>query len=224
MSWASSSKSKTTDSSSSGKEPENLADHAIAQARKRVLFLWKTIWGALYKGHPKASFYRIDELQALCLAAGGAYFEGAKKKSFLGPLDTALTYNAGQTLSNFKMEKDTSLELYSRLIEILEAYSKEIKSVAKIEELLREGQVPLREPTEQDWNKVWEEIAPLVLSTGRKLTLYHTRLYLLEMEIEKEALGQKSADDFSWTWIRDLVYPRTSSKKLAISSTMSMSE
>ena len=178
--------------------------------------MWKRTVEGLYKAHPKTSFYFLDELKALCRGAGQGLLDPDAESPLL-PLEHALDYtNYGykNNLLSLKLELNTPGRVRDDVIELLKAYCFEAGALDDIEEQLRRRQVPLREPTsDDDWLVTWELIETDVLQTAKKLMLFHARLQVLQYEIEKEALVNRSEDQLQWVYISELAYPVRHSRK-----------
>ncbi|KAI9898903.1 hypothetical protein N3K66_005364 [Trichothecium roseum] len=181
-----------------------------------IIAMWKRTVEGLYKAHPKTSFYFLDELKALCRGAGQGLLDPDAESPLL-PLERALDYtNYGykNNLLSLKLELNTPGRVRDDVIELLKAYCFEAGALDDIEEQLRRRQVPLREPTsDDDWLDTWELIETDVLQTAKKLMLFHARLQVLQYEIEKEALVNRSEDQLQWVYISELAYPVRHSRK-----------
>ncbi|KAJ6441522.1 Peptidase M20 domain-containing protein 2 [Purpureocillium lavendulum] len=185
-----------------GRSPENIRDE-IART-------WKTVWEALFKRHPRASFERFDELRLLCQGAG-ATLEHPRPKQLLGALDGALDYDSpcSSGMRSLKVEKNTSTQQLDALLELLIAYVPELAAVDEIEARLRDAQIGLREPTVEEWHRVKNDVLPLAEPVGRRIRHYNARLQLLQIDIEKEALAQwQDGGHPEWIHFESLVYPR----------------
>lgn len=196
------SRSKTT----KGQQPQNTEDDDPVLAQ--ITTLWKSTFEALYKSGIKARRYRFDELQALCLGAGASIVD-TPAPELLGPLGQALKYDFGERHSfhTFRVHKSTSSELKESLKQTLDAFAAEIGQVDLLENLLRERQVPLREPEDSDWEGTLEMIRPIMVSTGRRLLHYDARLRVLQMDMEREVRAEEVSGNDGWVVLRDLVYP-----------------
>ena len=176
--------------------------------RQQLVRTWQTVWEGLYQQHPRASCFRIDELRFLCYGAG-ATLDEARANQLLGSLDDALAHGHSHSpgLRYIQLEKNTSTQHLDALFELLNAYIAEIEVVDKLEALLRDAQVGLREPKMQDWEPVKQAIPPLVESAGRKISHYNARLHLLQLDIEKEAYTQRPDKAPEWVTLESLAYP-----------------
>jgi hypothetical protein len=103
----------------------------------------------------------------------------------------------------------------------LKAFEKEIEPLREVYAVLRSLQVGLREPTEDDQQKVVKDVQPLAEPLGKRLKHYDARLGVLGMDMWEEAMrvkeergkeegrsGEVKVRDVKGTRVKDIVYPR----------------
>ena len=205
---------------------EPTLDQQREDLRQKIISLWKTVWDGLYQTHSGKGSYRISELQTLCAGAGMSSYDG--KSCPLSALDSALStsysWHHGRSsggLENLKLYDELSLETLNSVLEVLKAFEKEIEPLREVYAVLRSLQVGLREPTEDDQQKVMKEVRPLAEPLGKRLKHYHARLGVLGMDMWDEAVrvkeergkeegrsGEVKVQDVRGTRVKEMVYPR----------------
>lgn len=187
----------------------------------RITELWKAAWEDLCHFSPQSSTLRIEVLNALCNGAGASIVIRSDKNEpnpDLPYLERALRSASGP-LQGFRVHQGNLPKLKDASIEIFEAYGRELGSIDKIEQILRDKQIGFREPGENEWAIVQQEMLPLITSTGKKLLHYHAKLRVLQLDIEEDVVvkGLHKATD-GWVRPYSVLYPSRSGYKFSSSA------
>ncbi|PWI64542.1 hypothetical protein PCL_09555 [Purpureocillium lilacinum] len=182
---------------------------ASEEIRLRIISTWKAVNEGLFRCSCNDYLTRVDELRALCLGAG-ASTHATPTKQLLGKLDEGLSCGSRESpgFKSLKLEKRTSKHLLLSTLNLLAAYAKEIEVVNNIQMRLKAAQVGLREPEAVDWASVQGEIASLADSAGTKLIHFHWTLFVLQLDIEKEARGHLIDGGLEWVYLYLAAYPK----------------
>jgi len=215
--------------------PETIEERQRQELLTHIVDLWKKVWFGLYQvkeSDSSRAIYHVERLRKLYLGAGMSARAVIEENNSLSETETNSS-TAGLGLLNralspryiFRDNGLPSLILYDGLslrtlrsvIELLEAYEREIESLAPVYSLLHQLQIETRLPTPEDEQKVLRDFPPLADPIAKKLLHYDARLGVLNMGIEDEAsaiTGDSTARD-GWLVIdRVLKKPRRTAKSL----------
>ncbi|KAL1845784.1 hypothetical protein Plec18170_009588 [Paecilomyces lecythidis] len=206
--------------------PETLEEKQRQELYRRIIDLWKTVWLGLYQRHDNKGQYHSDRLRALYLGAGMSTrmvnydpdaddADNAKNPVGLGLLGVALSQQfhahngLGGGFSGLKLYDGLSLRTLESVIEILEAYEREIEPLGEVYAVLRRLQVGLREPTTDDEEAVMQNYPPVADPIARRLLQYNATLDVLAMQIYDEMTALYDDPKLRIGWlVQDEVFPR----------------
>lgn len=123
----------------------------------------------------------------------------------LQPLCTALTHVGPRNLKLFDGLGVASLEA---VIELLEAYDREIASVGALYQILRGLQVGYRMPTEDDEKAVLDQFVPVADQLARRILHLDARLDVLVSRLGDEFWNDYGPVEGQDGWfVHDILYP-----------------
>jgi hypothetical protein len=174
----------------------------------KILSLYRIAWLGIYQVHDEHGPDHATRLAELFMGAGMSSYVDKSEEEFnnrhgnnprtytgaesrvLNPLFMALRKNGLKNLKLFEGISVTSLEA---VIELLEAYMKEATAVNGLYYLLRELQVGLRIPTEDDEQAVLEQFIPVANQSAKRLLHLDARLKVLVSDMEDEFWNEYGA-------------------------------
>ncbi|KAJ5802389.1 uncharacterized protein N7503_004839 [Penicillium pulvis] len=189
--------SQGPDSSSSGNARETSASEQT-EAEKRLALqgvitaLWKEaylglcrVWGHTGPTHATRllELYAGAGMSARLLLCKGKNTSAINQD--LGLLGVALEQSQLQGLILYKGLPTSWLE---SVIEILEAYKRQVASLNELYGILRKLQVGFRQPTLEDENRVLEQFSPAAENLAKRLLHLDARMKILRSEL------------FDWDW------------------------
>ncbi|KAJ5937034.1 hypothetical protein N7466_003484 [Penicillium verhagenii] len=138
-----------------------------------------------------------------------ARYTGAES-CVLNPLWTALNKKGLMSLKLFEGPSVTSLEA---VIQLLEAYVKEVAGVDTLYQVLRELQVGFRTPTEVDEQAVLKQFVPIANQFAKRLMHLDARLKVLVSDMEDEFWNEHGAAKGREGWlVHYAVFPPSSAR------------
>jgi hypothetical protein len=206
--------------------PVTIEERHRQELLTHIVDLSKKVWFGLYQVKDSDRTYHVDRLRKLYLGAGMSRI-GIEENDSLPNSSTAGLGLLEQTLSTaiFRGRGLAGLTLYDGLslgtlrsvIELLEAYEREIEPFGQVYSLLRQLQIETRLPTPEDEQKVLTDFPPQADPIAKRLLHYDARLDVLGIDIEDEASaihGDSTARE-GWLVIdRVLKRPRKAAKSL----------
>jgi len=225
------------DSPASLKKIPSASNDIITEEKKleaKIFSLYRLVWLGIYQVHDKEGRTHASRLAELFEGAGmSSYVDKSKQEPsdqqrnslrsrigaescVLDPLWTALKKKGPMSLKLFEGMSVTSLEA---VIELLEAYAKEIDSVNALYQLLRELQVGFRTPTEDDEKAVLTQFIPAANDFARRLLHLDARLKVLVTDMEEQFWNEHGAVKGREGW---LVHYELFSQSLARGKKMSL--
>lgn len=174
----------------------------------KIFCLYHLAWLGIYQVHDEHGPDHATRLAELFMGAGMSSYVDKSEEEFnnrhgnnprtytgaesrvLNPLFMALRKNGLKNLKLFEGISVTSLEA---VIELLEAYMKEATAVNGLYYLLRELQVGLRIPTEDDEQAVLEQFIPVANQSAKRLLHLDARLKVLVSDMEDEFWNEYGA-------------------------------
>ncbi|KAJ5984641.1 hypothetical protein N7481_006740 [Penicillium waksmanii] len=214
---------------------------AITEEKKlvdKILSLYQAAWLGIYQAHDKVGRSHASRLAELFYGAGmSSYVDKDEQEPsdlhrntrgrwkaetrVLDPLWTALSKEG---LSSLKLFEGLSVASLESVIELVEAYVKEVASVNALYKLLRDLQVGFRTPTEDDEQTVLKKFVPALNDFARRLRHLDARLNVLVTDLEEEFWNKHGAVKGREGWrVHDVLFPRSSArtgKKISLSSSM----
>lgn len=159
---------------------------------EQIVHLWKKVYLGLYEIEDSDKYRarsHYDRLEALYLGAGltrSLYLHGLKVIKYRFSLCGG---NTG--VLSLKLFDNLSISTLRSMIEILEAYEKEIVNLVRLETLLRNSQRPLF-PAESDpsvaTNALRKEYLDIAGPMGKRIEWYDIRMEVLNHDIHNEAM------------------------------------
>lgn len=174
----------------------------------KIFCLYHLAWLGIYQVHDENGRDHATRLAELFDGAGmSSYVDNSKQElsdhyrknrgidtgaesCVLNPLWTALAKKGLRSLKLFEGLSITSLEA---VIELLEAYVKEVTSVNTLYQVLRELQVGFRIPTEGDEQAVLKQFVPVANQFAKRLLHLDARLNVLVSDMEDEFWNEYGA-------------------------------
>lgn len=228
----------SADSLASLKKVPSASNELMTEAKKleaKIFSLYHLAWLGIYQAHDQDGRSHASRLADLFAGAGmssyvdkpeqevndhhtnsrGRAKTGAESR-VLDPLWTALTKKGLMSLKLFEGLSIASLEA---VIELLEAYMKEIASVNALYQILRELQVGFRTPTEEDEHAVLRQFVPAANHFARRLLHLDARLKVLVTDMEEEFWNAYGAVKGREGWlVHDVLFPSVSprGKKMSL--------
>ncbi|KAJ5215651.1 uncharacterized protein N7498_002058 [Penicillium cinerascens] len=208
------------------KMPPAACEETITPEKKleiKIFSLYRLVWNGIYRVNDRHGPTHLNRLAELFVGAGMSSFvnkpeqipdehtvNGGRRWNpadirVLQPLRAALTNPGPRGLRLFDGMSVASLEA---VVEVLEAYAKEIASVNALYQLLRGLQVGFRMPTEDDEKAVLEQFIPTAHEFARRILHLDARLCVLVSDLEDEfwnAYGPVTGRD-GWL-VHDVVFP-----------------
>lgn len=200
--------------------PEALEEQQRQEFHARIIALWQKVWFGLYQLYDRDGPYHHERLEKLYLGAGMATQisednnDGTLRVSpGLGLLRHALSHNcrgsSSSGLSGLKLYEGLSLEKLQSVIQLLEAYEREIEPLGEVYALLRGLQVGLRQPTTEDQEAVMSQYPALADPIAKRLLHYDSQLDVLAMDMEDEARAKHEDPKLQRGWyVSDVVLQR----------------
>ena len=204
----------------------------------KIFSLYRVAWLGIYQIHDEHGRYHATRLAELFVGAGMSSYVDKSEEEFndrhgnnprrytgaesrvLNPLWLALQKNGLKSLKLFEGISATSLEA---VIELLEAYVKEVTTVNGLYHLLRELQVGFRTPTEDDEQAVLEQFIPVANQFAKRLLHLDARLMVLVSDMEDEFWNEYGAvqDREGW-FVHHAVFATVSTRgtKMRLMSSM----
>ncbi|KAJ5787795.1 hypothetical protein N7457_002785 [Penicillium paradoxum] len=206
------------------KTPLETSEETMTEEKKletKIFALYRLAFLGIYRVNDNAGPSHLNRLSELFIGAGMSTFihkltENSQlhenhHRTKLGmvrvllPLEIALN-DFG--LGKLKLFDGISVASLEAVIEILEAYVKEIASVDALYQILRGLQVGLRMPTEDDERAVMDQFVPAADQFARRILHLDARLDVLVSLLEDEFWNQYGAVDGRQGWpVQDLLYP-----------------
>jgi hypothetical protein len=181
-------------------EKKNLED--------KIFSLYRIAWLGIYQVHDDRGRDHATRLAELFFGAGMSSYVDKSEEDFnnrhgnnprrytgaesrvLKPLWLRLQKNGLKRLKLFEGISVMSLEA---VIELLEAYVKEVTTVNGLYHLLRELQVGFRTPTEDDEQAVLEQFIPIANQFAKRLLHLDAKLDVLVSDMEDEFWNEYGA-------------------------------
>ncbi|KAK2761213.1 hypothetical protein FQN54_001734 [Arachnomyces sp. PD_36] len=185
--------------------PEAIEDRERKDLENQIVERWTKVWFGLYQVSDRNGPYHINQIRRLYYGAGMAGYilkqqtpkKGARN---LGLLELAISnsnYDADSPvggIQNLKLFDNLSIQTLKSTLDLLAAYEKEIEPLQEIYTLLRSLQVDLsRTPTQEDEQEVLTRYPPLADPIAERIIHYNSRLAVLCMDVEVEALERYKA-------------------------------
>lgn len=158
----------------------------------RITRLWKKVWLGLYQVDGLNGPYHYERIEALYLGAG------LTKTYRVGELKVLnryfFEYSRNHGIVGLKLYENLSFQTLHSVIEILEAYEREIPNLEKIYSILRDGQLELYQedgfgghnaPVHHTQRRYLSIAEPL----EKRLLHYDARMDVLIMDIADEAMN-----------------------------------
>lgn len=231
----------SVNSSSSLKRIPSASDNIDIKKKNlqaKIFSLYRIAWLGIYQIHDEHGRDHVTRLAELFIGAGmSSYvdkseqefndrhgnnprrYTGAESR-FLNPLGLALQKNGLKSLKLFEGISIASLEA---VIELLEAYVKEVTAVNDLYQLLRELQVGFRTPTEGDEQAVLERFIPVANQFAKRLLHLDARLKVLVSDMEDEFWNEYGAVQDREGWVvHNALFPSFlgRGKKMSLMSSM----
>ncbi|KAJ5166880.1 uncharacterized protein N7482_005661 [Penicillium canariense] len=194
-------------------------DKIITEEKKletKIFSLYRLAWLGIYQVHDEDGPDHATRLAQLFDGAGmSSYVDKSEQElndhhrdtrgrytgsdsRVLLPLWTALKKKGLMSLKLFEGLSITSLEA---VIELLEAYVKEVTSVNALYHTLRELQVGYRSPTEDDEQAVLKQFVPGANQFSRRLLHLDARLKVLVSDMEDDFWNEHGAAKGREGWV-----------------------
>ena len=169
----------------------------------KIFSLYRLVWFGIFQVNDKHGPSHMKRLAELFAGAGMSSIinrSGEKVKDhhnsgwrrckavdscYLQPLRAALA-SGSDGLGSLRLFDGLSVASLEAVIELLEAYVKEIESMNALYQLLHGLQVGLRMPTEDDENVVFEQFIPASKQFARRVLHLEARLDVLVSTLEDE--------------------------------------
>lgn len=232
------------DASPSHKKGSSDSTETVTEERKledKIMSLYHVAWLGIYQVHDKDGQSHVSRLAKLFFGAGmtsyvdssevepschhdcrqGRYKTGAECR-VLDPLWTTLSK---QGLASLKLFTGLSVASLEAVIELLEAYVKEVANVNALYQMLRELQVGFRTPTQDDQQAVLDKFVPAMNDLSRRLLHLDARLNVLVLDLEDEFWNANGPVKGREGWrVHDALYPRYSGrgKRMGLTSSMNI--
>ena len=198
-------------------EAEQKEEGERREMHNHIFLLWEEVWLGLYQLHDRQGPYHVDRLRLHYAAAGMSSYLVRQTETqktdksmtttsgVLGLLGYALSRQGPRGLRLYEGLSFSSLEA---VIEILQAYRKEIAGLEVVYCVLKGLQVSFRAPTESDEGAVLERYPPVSDALGRRLLHLDARLKVLESELEDETWDKRPAHSGVHGWyVEHKVFP-----------------
>ncbi|KAJ5915295.1 hypothetical protein N7454_011049 [Penicillium verhagenii] len=174
----------------------------------KIFCLYHLAWLGIYQVHDRNGRDHATRLAELFDGAGMSFYvdnseqepsdpyrknqgrHSGAESCVLNPLRTALNKKGLMSLKLFEGLSITSLEA---VVELLEAYVKEVAGVNTLYQVLRELQVGFRTPTEADEQAVLEQFVPIANQFAKRLLHLDARLKVLVSDMEDEFWNEHGA-------------------------------
>lgn len=231
------------DSPASLKNDPPDSNETITEEKKleeKILSLYQVAWLGIYQVHDKDGRSHAFRLAELFYGAGmSSYVDKTEQEAgddhgnkrprrktgaetrVIDPLWTALSKEG---LSSLKLFEGLSIASLESVIELVEAYVREIASVNALYQVLRELQVGFRTPTEDDEQAVIKNFVPVSNDFARRLRHLDAKLNVLVSDLEDEFWNEHGAVKGREGWrVHDVLFPRfpaRTGKKMSFSSSM----
>lgn len=173
-----------------------------------IFSLYRRAWLGIYQVHDERGPEHGARLGELFIGAGMSSYVDKSEQEFkdghgnnsrrytgansrvMDPLSTALQRNG---LKSLKLFEGISVKSLEAVIELLEAYVKEVTAVNGMYQLLRELQVGYRTPTKDDEQAVLEGFVPVANEFAKRLLHLDARLKVLVSDMEDEFWNEYGA-------------------------------
>jgi hypothetical protein len=206
----------------------------------KIFCLYHLAWLGIYQVHDENGRDHAARLAELFDGAGmSSYVDNSEQElndhcrnnrrryigaesSVLNPLWTALNKKGLISLKLFEGLSVTSLEA---VIELLEAYVKEVTTVNTLYQVLRELQVGFRTPTEGDEQAVLKQFVPVANQFAKRLLHLDARLKVLVSDMEDEFWNEHGAAKGREGWlVHYALFPPSSARAGRRTSLLSSSK
>lgn len=206
--------------------PPAACEETITPEKKletKIFALYRLVWFGLYRVNDVHGPLHMNRLDDLFVGAGMSSFVNKPEERLnnnngnsgrrwkladirvLQPLRAALT-NAGP--GDLKLFDGLPVASLEAVVELLEAYAKEIASVNALYQLLRGLQVGLRMPTEDDEKAVLEQFIPTAHEFARRILHLDARLHVLVSDLEDEFWKEFGPVEGRAGWlVHDVLFP-----------------
>lgn len=206
--------------------PEALEEKQRQELQTRIIALWQKVWQGLYQVHDNKGQYHYDRLLALYEGAGMSVRMNQKERNDeslqsnesgvgLGLLGVALSRHYRSTsefrsgVQGLKLYDGLSPRTLESVIELLEAYEREIEPLSQVYTALRRLQIGLRESTGDDEDAVLQQYPPVADPIAKRLLQYDARLDVLTMELYDEGMVLHDDPKLRQGWyVSEEVFPR----------------
>lgn len=208
------------------KTPPIACEETITPEKKleiKIFSLYRLVWHGIYRVNDRHGPTHMNRLAELFVGAGMSSFINKPEEKLnehngnsvrklkladirvLQPLHAALT-NAGP--GDLKLFDGLSVASLEAVVELLEAYAKEIASVNALYQLLRGLQVGFRMPTEDDEKAVLEQFIPTAHEFARRILHLDARLHVLVSDLEDEFWNEFGPVEGRDGWlVHDVLFP-----------------
>lgn len=189
----------------------------------KIFSLYHLVWFGIYRVNDRHGPTHMNRLAELFVGAGMSSFVNKPEEKMndhhgnsggrwkladvrvLQPLRAALT-NAGP--GDLKLFDDLPVASLEAVVELLEAYAKEIATVNALYQLLRGLQVGFRMPTEDDEKAVLEHFIPTAHEFARRILHLDARLHVLVSDLEDEFWNEYGPVEGRDGWlVHDVLFP-----------------
>lgn len=237
-------------SSDADLSPEATEDRERKELEDQIKDKWATVWFGLYQVRDQHGPYHVDQVRKLYAGAGMAGYLAQRELNPertphpLGLLGIALSTSSrhyyisdatSDGIQDLKLFDNLSIPTLRLVLDLLAEYEGNIEPFQEVYALLRSLQVDAsRVPSSEDERQVITRYPPLAVPIAERILHYNSRLSVLAMDIEKEAMDkyeklQPQLDEFGvpskkhppigW-YVRDRVFPKEKKSGMFSSSRM----
>lgn len=175
--------------------PEQTEAETRSALQYMIAALWKEAYLGLYRFRDNQGPTHATRLLELYAGAGMSVrlllLKGKNTSTIhhdLGLLGIALEQI---NLRGLILHKRLPISWLKTVVEILEAYEREVVSLKELYGILRNLQVGFRQPTLEDENRVLEQYSPVAENLAKRLLHLNARMKFLQSELD------------DWTWEHD---------------------
>lgn len=153
----------------------------------RVVQLWKNVWLGLYQAENREIRSHYIRLEALYLGTGLTHTFRLGELHLLNRFFSEWSINSG--IASLKLFENLSILTLQSVVEILEAYEREIANLDRLFSILRNSQTSLHGTNDRQKAEVEKDFFAVSAPMERRIRQYDIRMNVLNMDICDEAMA-----------------------------------